>query len=354
MKRILILFFIVAVFSQIAKSQGCITIRNVSTGTGQYNLLDRSFTKADWQIALTNRFFVANEAYTATEYNKAASTFENRTYTFDVAVTRLLNKGWSLQLDIPISANSRMNPGEHGATWGDNTTHSFGVNDIFIIAYKWILAPHENQKFNFQLGLGVKLPTGAYNYMDYFNRGDSNRVLAPVNLSIQLGDGGTGIMTVLNSFYVFSKSWSLYFNGFYLFNPRDQNGVSTLLGKVPPNINTLNFVGATVTSVPDTYSARLGASFVAGQWIFSAGGRFEGSPVHDAIGQSNGLRRAGYNFSIEPGAMYNWKTVSVYFYLPINMAVYEMNVITDQKQGISKTTGGSAPFQFILGALFKL
>jgi len=74
----------------------------------------------------------------------------------------------------------------------------------------------------------------------------------------------------------------------------------------------------------------------------------------DAIGQSNGLRRAGYNVSIEPGAMYSWKTVSVYYYMPINVAVDEMNVITDKRLGVYSTTGGSAPFQIILGALFKL
>jgi hypothetical protein len=351
MKRILVLFFTFVLFSQWAKSQGCITIRNLTNPTGQYNLLDRSFTKSDWQIALTNRFFVANEAYTGTTYNKAASTFENRTYTFDISVTRLLNKGWSLNLDMPISANSRMNAAEHGGP-GDNTTHSFGLNDIFLVALKWILPPHENQKFNFQLGLGLKLPTGNYNYQDYYSRNDTTKVLAPVSLSIQLGDGGTGLMTELNAFYVFSKAWSLYLNSFYLFNPRDQNGVSTLMGRTPTNAQIL--ATATVTSVPDTYSARAGVSLVAGKWILSAGGRIEGSPVHDVIGQSNGLRRAGYNVSIEPGAMYNWKMVSVYYYMPINVAVNEMNVLTDQKLGNYKTTGGSAPVQFILGALFKL
>lgn len=353
MKKYLIFSVLSFLLVNRTQAQGCISIRNLTNPTGQYNLLDRSFTKADWQIALTNRFFVANQAYTGTDHNIPASTFENRTYTFDISITRLLSKGWSLNLDMPISSNSRMNAAEHGGP-GDNVTHSFGLNDIFIVAFKWILAPHENQKFNFQLGLGLKLPTGNYAYSDYYSRNDSTKVLAPVNLSIQLGDGGTGIMTELNAFYVFGKAWSLYLNGFYLFNPRDQNGVSTLLGKVPPNINQLTLITATVSSVPDTYSARAGASFVAGRWIFSAGGRIEGSPVHDVIGQSNGLRRAGYNVSIEPGAMYSWNSVSVYYYMPINVAVNEMNVITDQKQGISKTTGGSAPVQFILGALFKL
>ena len=349
MKKALAFLFILAIFSQNVNSQGCIAIRNVANPTGQYNLLDRKFTQANWQIAATNRFFVANQLYSGAD--KVSGNFENRTYTFDVSITRLLNKGWSLNLDIPISSNSRMAPGEHGGP-GDNTTRSFGLNDISLVALKWILAPHPNQKFNFQLGLGIKFPTGNYNYQDYFSRNDTLKVLAPVNPSIQLGDGGTGIMTELNAFYVFSKVWSAYASAFYMFNPRDQNGVSNLQGRTATNAQVL--ATATVNSVSDTYSARAGISAVLSRWILSAGLRFEGAPVDDVLGQSHGLRRAGYNFTIEPGLMYNWQTVSVYYYMPILVGVNEMNVETDKALGNFKTVGGSAPLQFIFGALFNL
>jgi hypothetical protein len=52
--------------------------------------------------------------------------------------------------------------------------------------------------------------------------------------------------------------------------------------------------------------------------------------------------------------MYNWNTVSVYYYMPILVGVNEMNVETDKAQGNFKTGGGSAPFQIIFGALFQL
>jgi hypothetical protein len=32
-----------------AKSQGCLVVRNIS-GFGQYNLTDKSFSTADWQL----------------------------------------------------------------------------------------------------------------------------------------------------------------------------------------------------------------------------------------------------------------------------------------------------------------
>ena len=67
-------------------------------------------------------------------------------------------------------------------------------------AYKWLFKTSVRQKGNIQLGLGVKLPTGDYKYQDYFYRNDSTKVLASVNPSIQLGDGGTGIIGELNSF----------------------------------------------------------------------------------------------------------------------------------------------------------
>ena len=75
------------------------------------------------------------------------------------------------------------------------------------------------------MGLGIKLPTGDYKVQDYFYKNDSTKVLAPVNGSIQLGDGGTGIITQLNTFYFLSKNISLYANLYYLINPRDHNGV---------------------------------------------------------------------------------------------------------------------------------
>ena len=60
-------------------------------------------------------------------------------------------------------------------------------------------------------GWELKLPTGDYKYQDYFYKNDSTKVLGPVDQSIQLGDGGTGITLELNSFYSLSqKNQSLF------------------------------------------------------------------------------------------------------------------------------------------------
>src|SRR6476660_9211059 len=132
---------------------------------------------------------------------------------------------------VPISSNTRSSMYEH---YGNNSTspnarretHSFGIGDVRIAAYYWLLSPAKAVKGNVQLGLGIKLPTGDYRYQDYFYKNDSVNVLGPVDQSIQLGDGGTGITLEANAFYNFSHTAGVYANAYYLINPREQNGVS--------------------------------------------------------------------------------------------------------------------------------
>ena len=62
---------------------------------------------------------------------------------------------------------------------------------------------------------------------------DTTKILAPVNASIALGDGGTGITTEINAFYVFSNTISFYGNVYYLVSPRDVSGISTSTWRTP-------------------------------------------------------------------------------------------------------------------------
>ena len=101
-------------------------------------------------------------------------------------------------------------------------TSSFGIGDVRFAAYYWLIDPAKNSKINIQAGLGIKLPTGDYRYQDYFNKTETKKILGPVNQSIQLGDGGTGITMEANAFYNVSRSFGIYANGYYLINPRDK------------------------------------------------------------------------------------------------------------------------------------
>lgn len=360
MKKITILVLCFWFFTKPAQSQGCIAIRNIS-GFGQYNLTENAFSISNWQININNRYFKAYRDYKGTVDQKTPPQNQNiiRSYSMDIGITRLMNKGWALDLSIPVSANSRSTTAEHG---GANTprfaTHTFGIGDIRFTAYKWLLAPRVTQKGNIQLGLGLKLPTGDYKFQDYFHWNDSTKVLAPVNPSIQLGDGGTGIITELNAFYFFNKKISLYSNLYYLINPREQNGVPSTLGGRPVS-DIAKKSGGDVMSVPDVFSIRAGANFSVDKWSFSAGLRDEGIPVHDLVGGSNGTRRAGYNLSIEPGILYKMKKVSLYTYIPFIVSrKIKQNVpdkIVSQLTGVyTLSAGGSGDYQVFAGALFKL
>jgi len=220
-----------------------------------------------------------------------------------------------------------------------------------------LLSPDVKQKWNLQFGLGIKLPTGDYKYQDYFYRNDSTKVLSLVNPSILLGDGGTGIITELNTFYILNKTVSLYGNFYYLLNPRDQNGQSFTTGRP---INPIRIkAGADELTVPDVFSIRAGAYINCNKFSISAGFRKEGSPVRDIIGESNGDRRAGYNLSVEPGVLYKLKKTTLYAYLPVTVARNVKQTIPDKN--ISKiigvktiSPGSSADYLVFLGVAFKL
>lgn len=361
MKKLTILLLGFWYFTQPAQSQGCIAVRNIS-GFGQYNLTDNAFTTTDWQLNINTRYFKSFRDFKGTvdqntpEQNEAVV----KSFTMDFSLSRLMRNGWSLNFSLPIAANSREASLEHG---GPNTTrrttNSFGIGDVRFTVYKWLLSPTVQQKWNIQLGLGLKLPTGDYKFQDYFYRNDSVRVLAAVNPSIQLGDGGTGIITELNLFYFVNsaRTISLYGNFYYLLNPREQNGTAITNGRIPSRIDSL--ANNIILSVPDQFSIRAGIYYNIRNWAFSAGIRHEGSPVEDLIGGSEGVRRPGYNFSVEPGIIYKMKKASVYVYVPVIVNRKISQTVPDRFKtnytGIyTASPGGSGNYQVFAGALFKL
>lgn len=356
--KTLLLFFLALFLFEASYSQGCIAVRTINS-LGQYNLNENAYSTTNWQLNLTNRYFRSFRDFKeGTDLNTPEQNqFVNKVYTFDISLTRLLSNGWSMNLSMPITSNSRTSANEHG---GPNTTrrstHSFGAGDLHITAYKWLLSPSDMQKWNVQLGLGLKFPTGDYRYQDYFYRDDATRVLSGVNPGIQLGDGGTGIITELNTFYLANKTLSFYGSFYYLTSPREQNGMQFTTGRTPSALQIKS--GAVETSVPDIYSIRVGANINAGKWAFVGGIRDEGSPVNDLIGGSDGGRRAGYNLSIEPGILYRMKSTTLSFYLPfiIDRRIHQ-NVpdkIVSELTGVyTVSPGGSPNYQIFAGASFN-
>lgn len=90
-------------------------------------------------------------------------------------------------------------------------------------------------------------------------------------------------------------------------------------------------------SVPDQYSVRGGLSYGFPEIGLAAslGARFEGVPVEDLIGGSEGFRRPGNVLSIEPGVSYTGDRFTVNASLPYALHRNRPQSVTDLETEIA-------------------
>ncbi len=294
-------------------AQGCVAIR--SNG-GFCSMHPQVKDSTKWVVSLNSRYFKSFRHFVGTEEQpqrvELGTEVINHSYSNDFSFTYKLRNRWSVNAVLPLIANTRSSLYEHdGKT--RHQTHSFGIGDIRVSIGRWLF--QEQKKGNLQVLAGLKLPTGDYKYQDRFYVNDSTTVIGPVDQSIQLGDGGTGITLELNGYYYFRKKLSVYGNFYYLSNPREQNGTSTGRGRAV-SASTVRY-SSDVMSVPDQYMIRAGVNYKVKSFVFSAGFRDECLPAKDLIGGSKGFRRPGYIISAEPGITYQFKKGSVYTFVPV-------------------------------------
>ncbi len=332
MKNISFYLIVLCFISSDSSAQGCVAIRSVGGMCTMEHLESMDTAKSYWLLNVNNRYFNSFRHYVGTAEQKQrvdqGTQVINHSYTMDIALTRIFNNRWSMLLDIPILSNTRSSLYEHGGK-ERHTTSSFGLGDVRIAVYKWIMDPVKNSHFNFQVGLGLKLPTGDYRYQDrFYTATTGSTVLGPVDQSIQLGDGGTGLTTEANAYYKMNHAISLYGNFYYLINPREQNGVSTARGGVSSAASIA--YGSDVMSVPDQYMVRGGVNWQLNHVTLTAGMREEGIPVHDLVGGSNGFRRPGYILSAEPGITYRVKHLDIYGFVPFALSRNRTQSVPDK------------------------
>jgi hypothetical protein len=326
MKYIYLLCLISLVSLQKTNAQGCVAIRS----NGNTCAIGNGATAKGWQFNFNTRYFKSYKHFVGTieqhERVEKGTEVINYSLNWDMTLTRNFNSRWSLAFNLPIISNVRSSMYEH---YGNNSTNpsarnetrSFGIGDIRIAAYRWMFDPAKSHKGNLQVGLGIKLPTGDYRYQDYFHKlsasGGDSAVLGPVDQSIQLGDGGTGISLELNGYYNLSHRFGLYGNFYYLANPREQNGTSTSRGSTTQSATNIKYFTTTM-SVPDQYMLRGGVNYMAGtKWNFSGGVRIEAIPSSDLIGGDKGFRRPGMVISAEPTVSYSFKKGNIYLSVPV-------------------------------------
>jgi len=357
MKKILLILIVLAGFFQQLQAQGCVAIKSTGAVCTKNDAGPQATIKG-WQLNTNYRYYKSfrhyRERHEEKERVEKGSDVRNFSHSLDLAIVRIIDSRWSLALNVPLLATRRSSLYEHdGKT--RHSTFSFGVGDIRFSAYRWMLNPAKMPKGNIQLGLGIKLPTGDYKYQDFFYKNDSTKILGPVDQSIQLGDGGTGLTTEINAYYNISRTVSIYGSFYYLLNPREQNGVSTARGSTPSAANIAN--GGYVMSVPDQYMIRAGANFSFNKLTLSAGVRNECLPSTDLLGGSNGFRRPGYIISAEPGLSYGFKKLTAYAYVPValvrNRTQSEPDKIRTRLTG-TRTVGDAAFSDYAINVGFSV
>jgi len=260
-----------------------------------------------WQISLGYRWQRSDRHFSGIEEQKIREVTHtesiNEIHLFDLGATYQITERLSLSGSLPYLIAERSEPisGIHGER---NHTEARGFGDFSLVPRFWVLQPSEHPTGNLSLGIGGKAPTGEDAAKDNFvvrNRETGQRevVVQAVDQSIQPGDGGWGIVLDVQAFKSLGY-FTPYATGTYLINPQDTNHVRT--GR--------SARGEEVMSVPDQYLGRIGIS-MGNPWIeglaVSVGGRVEGVPPKDLWGDSNGFRRPGYAFSIEPGIAFSIK-----------------------------------------------
>ena len=222
---------------------------------------------------------------------------------------------------------------------GRTQVQAHGLSDVTIVGRRLLFDPAAAHRGNISVGLGIKLPTGADSTVDTRLRTDENGNLVPSletnDQSIQPGDGGFGIIVDASGYRNLARWANLtaYGSGGYLINPSGTNGVYTYRGRP----------AEAIMSVADQYLARVGLLVAPASWkglSLGLGGRWEGVPVHDLIGSSEGFRRPGYAVSIEPSLTWTHGNNTLSLAVPYAVRRDRQRSVPDLESG----THGDAAF----------
>ena len=264
-------------------------------------------TFSRWQVSTTWRHQRSDRHFRLSEEeaNRQAEGSEviNTINLMELGIRYNANAQWSVSLGIPYFSAERSSAlrDSNRVVVDRSTVEANELGDITLTARRLFWDPRTHPDSNVSMGLGIKAPTGKNDVFDMRERlVNGQRVFTneAVDQSIQPGDGGWGAIFDVQAYQrIRDTGGSIYAVGSYLINPEGTSGVPTFRGNL----------GEEVMSIADQYLARAGVSWSAASWKgfgMSLGGRMEGVPVEDLIGDSDGFRRPGYALSVEPGLSY--------------------------------------------------
>jgi hypothetical protein len=290
--------------------------------------------RGTWTAAVSHRWQYSDKHFVGdveqVYREKEGSQVINDIQVIDLSVSYAATRRINLTLGVPFQFATRSqairdnripNQFGNGTVIDRYETSAYGLGDIKILATAWLLDPDNNKKQNVSVGLGVLFPTGVKDAKDVFKVFATNAagVYTPraetrnVDNSIQPGSGAWGIIFDIYGFKEVFENFNVFAAGTYIATPERDAGVYD-----GANGNT-----GQIWSVGDSYLFRLGLgyTFLPKQGLtFTLGGRMEGSPSTDLIGDSGGRRRPGFAISIEPGLVFTKNRWFASFSAPV--AVY--------------------------------
>lgn len=290
-----------------------------------------------WQTTIAYRRLTGDEGFIGDRVDPTyASTIgaQLAIHSLDLQATYAFSSRSSLSLTLPVvrgavsSFRDHENDGIHR-----HTMRAAGLGDARLTWNRWLLDPSRNPAGNVSLSAGVKMPTGESRALDTAFRPDG-AVEVPVDIAIQPGDGGWGVIVEGVAFRRLAARLHGYGAGFYLFSPRETNSAVTTVPVYGRHRNL---------SVPDQYFARAGVNYALapGKGVsVSLGGRVDGVPARDAVGGSDGFRRPGFSIYAEPGLAVARQSLT--FSLSTPVAVYRNR----QKNVYDHEFGGHGPGAF--------
>lgn len=226
---------------------------------------------------------------------------------------------FSLTTSLPIVFNrfSMLYPPQGKGRGLRYDTTPRGIGDLTLYSEGWLLDSKKHPFHNVALGIGIKIPTGNWNYKallpDEAGGNFGKRSIYPP--AIMPGDGGTGIIVGFQGWRLLRNDLpvvhgaTVYASGSYLINPRNTNGTPSIVSSLGVPVNAF-FANRLVNSVADSYNAKVGIALkVPGTWKykdlkgmrFRIEGNCEGLNSRDLFGRNDGFRQPGYTLSAGPG-----------------------------------------------------
>lgn len=333
---LLSLTFVCALGCSAAFAQGCVAARGAGQTTNHGPPSEQGDVAGKLQTSVAYRWLNSDRHFVGSEEQKhrqrEGSEVINRSNFVDLAFTYAFDDRYSATLTIPFASHDRSSVVRNSQReiLQRYHTQNSGLADVRLMGSMWLMDPKTHADGNAALGLGLDLPTGKKNAKDTFQVFDAptQKVVAQermVDQSIQLGDGGYGVLIDLYAYRRVLDRLSLFVNGFYAITPEETSGVPT------SRSNPFE----SVMSISDSFMARAGFDYLLlpqHNLSISLDARIEGVPVEDLVGGSDGFRRPGYAVSVEPGVTASVGSYTMSLYAPYAVYRNRTRSVADRRQ----------------------